>query len=674
MAEAVWLETDSDDETLEETRARGGWLSPAGRKAAIGSALAVVGRYFQSGGTVRRQGGLDLTEESPESDTRLLVALRFRQSLTLASQLITLLERILHRPTFRYSLAESESVGQVLGTLDIGRYISTRQPIVSGPPTYPILEVRRIGETPENTLAAYAALWMIRQLQTTQRGSGAPMKAPESILANQLVDRLSVLLGQPALQAASSAAADTLRRTTEERLFARVAERIRRREIAAPDPYEALLKLMKELHSRGPSGVPGMEPWSFYDDSFDRRLFELWCLHHLGQSISEALAVDPPVYKADSSGLAYRWERPAGVIEIYYQRSVSTVCPDRQSLWRRDEGTIGGIPDYVVRASIRESGEVRLAILDAKLRQRSGVPTEELYKILGYFENYGIKEAQRGGILSYDPRLSEPLVYNYYNQESKGHLLATVANPADEAQSSASFKPVAAMVLSLLQIPPSDSSVPPSDELEEIEESVIRQRLSELKAVTVHLAPQTLEASARRLKALLGEVRWNRLDADARSMLATAEHVGFLLGQDADYSGPVLGLVAPMEKLLDQRITQVVRELSPGERGLDRLTLGALLDVLEKSLRMGSHRLVPLVTQAISQSGAPTDDLLSIVLNLQQINRDFRRPAAHKENLSHEQWHEAYRRLLSEDRLLHQLIDVLFHGRSTEAVQSGDQA
>jgi hypothetical protein len=503
---------------------------------------------------------------------------------------------------------------------------------------------------------------MIEQLRTTQRESGAPMKAPESLLANQLVDRLSMLLGQPALQAAGPAAADTLRRASEARLFAQVAERIRRREIAAPDPYSALLNLMKELHSRGPSGVPGTEPWSFYDDSFDRKLFELWCLHHLGEAVSTALAVDPPVYEADPSGLAYKWDRPAGAIEIYYQRSISTVCPDRRSRWRRGEATIGGIPDYLVKATVRESGEVRLAVLDAKLRQRSGVPTEELYKILGYFENYGIGETQRGAIFSYDPRLAKPLTYEYLNEASRGHLLATVTNPADEAQSRESFKPIAEMILSLLEIPPNRMSASPSRETEEIDESVIRQRLAELKAVTVHLAPQTLESSARRLKTLLGDVRWHHLDVDSRSILATAEHVGFFLGQDADYSGPVLGLITPIEKILDQRITQLARDLSPAERRISRLTLGTVLDVLEKSLDGGSHPLAPLMSQAISQSEAPSDALLPIVRHLQQINKDFRRPAAHKERLSHEQWQKAYQRLLAEDRLLHQVIDLFFPG------------
>ena len=46
------------------------------------------------------------------------------------------------------------------------------------------------------------------------------------------------------------------------------------------------------------------------------------------------------------------------------------------------------------------SGAERIAVLDPKLRQRDRLPAEELYKILGYLQNFGVEPAI-GGVLIY---------------------------------------------------------------------------------------------------------------------------------------------------------------------------------------------------------------------------------------------------------------------------------
>lgn len=661
MEDETWIESGADEEIANDSRARGGWLSPAGRRAAIGSALSVVGRYFQSQGEISSlasYSGLALVEDESDLDQRLLSALRFRQSITIAHDLIAILERILRRPTFRYSLTQSQRIGEITGALDMGRYAAMNQPIHGGPPVYPILEVHRSRETPENVLAAYGALWIVRELEVTERGSAAPSTSPEAAQATFLIDRLRTLLGQPAFQDAHSAAAETLRRATEALLFDRVAERLRRREVATPEPYKALLDLLTQLHAKGPSGVAGAEIWSFYDESFDRRLFELWCLYQIGQAISRALVVEPPAYEADRSGLAFKWERPAGMIEVYAQRAIHTVYPSQQPRWRRkNDKALGGIPDYVVKVTHRDTGSVRLALLDAKLRQRSEAPIEELYKVLGYFDNFGLNKDQRGGILHYSPVSTKEIIYDYYDKERDGRLLATALNPVNENQVHRGLEPVAEMILSLLGIP-----VAIADDMATglfSEENVVQHRLAELNSVTVQLAPPTLDASMRRVMALIGQDGWSRLSPESQAMLGTAEHVGFLLGEDADYSGPVLGLVAPMEVILDECIAHVARQASPHERSLERLTLGRLLDFVLGAIDNRSYQAAQLLRQAILSGGIDPRALEPIILTLKNLNSTYRNRAAHKETLSRADWMAVYHKVLVGDQLLRRLIYVL---------------
>ena len=651
-------ELDTDQFYVLNDYATGGRLSSTGRMAAIGSALSVVGRYFQSGSARSvDSSALATVEGASELDLILSSSLRFRGTLSVAGQVIQIVESIQRRPTFRYALVDSESIGQVTGALDVGRYVSTRATSFGSAPTFPITDVRRNSDTPENVLAVYSCLWIIEELVESALLAQVPKAAPEAMRSVELQDRLRALLNRPSFQSLKEMSAEVLRRKNPTVLFERVRERLRRHEIADGTGYGDLLRYVEQLHLYGPAGLDGLEPWSFYDDSFDPRLFELWCLHQLGICVSKALSVSEPTFESSATGLAYKWERPAGTIEIYFQRSLTSVISGASSYWRRvDGGSIQGKPDFVVKVTARETGNVRFAIVDAKLRQRSGVPTEELYKILGYFQNFGIFNDQKGVIISYDPALRESRFYEYYSGETNGHMIATVLNPADVRQSESGLFPVASMILGLLDIPVrAQMNVGEDDEVEA--GRVVDARLQELAAISVTIAPQTLEASERRLKALLGESRWNGVDDAGRVMMATAEHVGFFLSEEADYSGPILGLISPIERLLDQRLVQLVRDKLPSERRLKRLTLGALLNYIEQALTSGSDVLALEFKGAIGELGLDHAEFLSITHDLQQLNRSYRAPAAHKESMSRKDWQGAYDEILVGHRILQRSLD-----------------
>ena len=665
MSTETWLDADGQTESFDQTAALGGALSKEGRRAAIRAALPVVGRYFQtkgSPGLLRNARALGPTAASAHSvDERLMAGLRLRAALATSGSLLNALDGVTRRPTFRYSLTPAESVGELTGTLDIARFV-TRPPMAGGgPPSYPIIDVRRSAHTPENILGGYAALWMIQELLESLDGSDATPASPEATLVRERVERFNAVLARPALSESRSAAREALVRGSDEHLIERVEARLRRREVGNPEPYQRLLDLVLELRNHGPTGGTGDGEWSFYDEAFDTRLFELWCLHELAQAISRALAVNPPHLppRWEGGGLTFRWERPAGVLELHYQRSPGNVGTGRTSRWLRTDTqkVIRGVPDFIVRSVGSEAREERLAIVDAKLKQRVGPPTEELYKVLGYFDNFGLDDSPRGAILYHAPQEQDPLTYAYEDEGRRGRLIATALNPSDEHQVAEGLAPVAEMILGLLAIP----AAPPTNGSTESEEvRVVQRRLTELRAQTAHLSPQTVDASKRRLVAALGGECWQALDDDTRTMLATAEHVGFLLGEDADLSGPVLGLVSAMETVLDARLLKVATRSHPGVLGFQkRQTLGQTINMLTNALDGNSGAASEALRMTFATEAIAPGPLRVTLDALSEVNTSYRTPAAHKEVLSPQHWHDAYTLIITGRALLPELVAVL---------------
>lgn len=141
MTNDLWWDADTSSETPADSAARGGSLSPRGRESAIRDALPIIGRFFQAQGQPQRLTTTDSIsvkeEQDNETDRRLLAALRLRAALAAAEPLVSAVEAVAARPTFRYALQSTESVGHLAGTLDVSKYVS-RSYRDGGPPSYPV--------------------------------------------------------------------------------------------------------------------------------------------------------------------------------------------------------------------------------------------------------------------------------------------------------------------------------------------------------------------------------------------------------------------------------------------------------------------------------------------------------------------------------------------------------
>lgn len=662
---AAWVEIDSSDESWEHTIALGGSLSSEGRKAAIATALPLLGTYFSSGSQpLSSRTGISRQQHedtASTSTTALAAGLRLRAAIAAADRLSRILHAISKRPTFRYATRSIEVVGAITGQLNVNR-LATRSAVITDPPTYPVFASYRAQITPENVLAYYAGAWVLRELRESQRAAIPGLNlSPEYAAARKAASTLSRSLTHAAWSECAASASQVRRGGEERRLLTQVQQRLRRREVSNPAPYRELVAWIHESLAGDARALAGDIDWSFYGERFDTKLFEIWCLHQIAREVSRQLAVEtPPADLSRRGDAAYVWSRPAGRLELHFQRAIPSVAPAAKNRWHREgesgrEIPLRGIPDIVAQA-LRTNGETRLAILDPKLRQRSGPPTEELYKLLGYFANHGLSDNVRGCILFHTTSRTVPPTYTY-NSDDGGVLLAAPLNPVD-SQAGDGFQRVASMLLGLLEIPTLVDDTPPGG-ADDVLEQQVRARRRELLALADTLPSNTLTASRGRLEAQLGPDLWAILRPDVQTVLATAEHVGFSLEEEADYSGPILGVCAAVEMLVfDLVIEPTVSDNAQWQRYCR--TLGQALAAMRNGIQGNPAPVYDQVRQVLQARQANADLLRQVLPRLEELNDDYRVPAAHRRLLGRQDWLAAWGQVLrGRNALLPSLAEAL---------------
>ncbi|MFC9688172.1 hypothetical protein ACFTSF_06495 [Kribbella sp. NPDC056951] len=662
---AEWFEIETDSEAADESAALGGALSTEGRVAAIGSTLPLLGLYFSSGSQpLEVRAAIGKADTLDPAQSQLLAGIRLRVALAAADRLQAILDRLLSRPTFRYTLTSGESIGALTGALDINRY-STHGVSLGEVPTYPTLEVRRGEQTPENMLAAYSTMWVLRELTAAMADSVALADSPERAAYRVQARALNEALRLPALASCLPGASEINRRAGERQLIDEVRRRLRRREVANASPYIDLLTWIVRCLDGHPAAQPGELDWSFYGDRFDTKLFELWCLRTLAIEVSRQLAVDVPALNLRwrRGGVAFVWDRPAGTLEMYYQRSVPLIAAEHAPRWVQADAKarpLGGVPDIVVKATRRTDGQVRLAILDPKLRQRSGSPTEELYKVIGYLDNYGLTSSPYGAILYHTTSHHSLPSHVYRRQDADGMLYAVALNPAAQEPSRRAMIPIATMLLGLLEIPRLDKGLPSSEatDPELAVEARARARITELHALSTTLPVTILDASRRRVQALLGDGRWQRIPSGVQTMLATSEHVGFSLDSGADFSGPVIGIAASVESAMhDLLITPAVAH--DPQLGNGCKTLGQAIYSVRKSLGNGHEPLHDALRRFMNNRRIDLAVVRLLLSDLETMNRSYRIPAAHRDLVADNNWRAAWTLIVGQGQLLARIIDAL---------------
>ena len=380
--------------------------------------------------------------------------------------------------------------------------------------------------------------------------------------------------------------------------------------------------------------------WVFYDETFDSKLFEIWCLGRLIQGLTDLIGPATTIrHLVDrSQGAVATWDIGAIGVEVFFQAGLRAIDVG-DPRWAYDPrpqdqaqpvGAFGGIPDITV--VVRHPGRPRQpVIVDPKLRQRNTVPGAEIYKIIGYFGNLPSVHVSAGAIIFHGPGSQRS--YRITDGEG-GQILAVAVDPLEASDTAGRFADLAAFVIESVPRSAMTRAHGPADpdDAEAVEDWVDTcQRQAVAQMLSAPVAPDALDRSRKALRSNLIST-WDHLDADAQRMLATAEHFGGEASADMDHSGPLLGLAAACERLLRAFVVGLNAPL-PGA-----LTFGRLLKFLREA---ATNRPGPLSQQlgaVLDQTTVNQQDLVALIDDLFSLNILYRIPAAHADVVEEHLW------------------------------------
>ena len=483
---------DLDDDLVSEEEIAAGRLSSESRHAATAGSLKLLASYFASAPTWSTTPSRQLSASEPSSD-QLAEALRFRVALASARRLERILDDISGRLTFRYQRRQEESVGAVRGRLDVHRYMSDRGRL-DVPRRYPVRVIDRDHRTPENILAAYATLWTVHELSESAVFSFLPERSPERREAISRHDSLRRTLEQQSFRRVTEEGTNVARRGDLNATLDAAERRIEAGHIAHPEPYRELIDWAKR-HLEGAAATPGDVEWSFYDERFDPTLFEVWLLEMTAAAITRLVDREPTVVPLWKRGPTptFRWKLGPVSVRLHYRWGLTDLKP---LVWKANGEPLRGIPDITVVVEDAAANR-NVVLVDAKLRRREQRPTEELYKLLGYFDALREPNWRRGAIVYYSPKA---LVSTTYVDDSNGKALLLGVDPVrgDEA----AFDLIAAEVMAAIDaVDPTAMSIANVDTTNEVGIAQIQsysvQRLLSQAEQLPHGQPGSVRADAR---------------------------------------------------------------------------------------------------------------------------------------------------------------------------------
>lgn len=609
-----------------------GHLSRESRTAATQAAIRLLGTYFADAPTWDLEHRGDLATGTAEDDL-LAQALRLRVALAAARRLDGLLRDIAADLSFRYRRIDDQTVGMVRGRLHVQRYLRS-QGKREAPRRYPVTVVERSHATPENVLALYATGWVLRELDVGN-AIALPPQAPERREIRERRLSLARTLNDPVLAEARAGAEAVWRSGGKDPLLDQVDARVEGGHLARPEPYGALADWVRTFD---PEVLPESDDveWSFYDERFDTKLFEIWMLDRLERALSPKLgqAVTRPLWDRGKNP-TFLWKQGPATVALHFQRSLSGGSTG--AVWQRVDppAPFDGVPDITVVVSTVRSGE-SVAYVDAKLRQRDQHPTEELYKLLGYFDNTGSNAARRGAIVYYKP---DGLAVETFADKAEGRMLAIGVEPSS-TDHDAGFAVVGDLIIQMLSTSDPDAFTSPATDapLDEATVAATQDKAVNDLLLRANGLPQGTLEPYRQLLSQQIPSTWPLLDADLRTILVTAEYFGASAPDGADLSGPLLGLSAACERVLCGSGMLFDRVASQAGGILyTPVTLGTAAMCLKwcRKPREPKHHTIQGLIQADSAIDYQT--LLSVGRELFDLN-DYRKAAAHIELVSHDDY------------------------------------
>jgi hypothetical protein len=298
-----------------------------------------------------------------------------------------------------------------------------------------------------------------------------------------------------------------------------------------------------------------------------------------------------------------------------------------------------GFPDIGITVT-PITGPPFAILADPKLRRRPSAPTEELYKILGYFGNLA-QSPVLGTILFYSP--GDPRSYRL-EAKPTGELLALGIDPSDTDAAANAFATIAEQVRKAAGIDQNVirllAAAAQNGEASQEATTAIRQNSAVTAMISAAEAlPEASLAPVRKTTSATLAAIWDVVSAGTATMLVTAEYFGANAPADADHSGPLLGLAAACERVLFENILAEPMRARP-DLFPAGATFGTFIRWLSDACRHHprDRQGISLAARLARSSSIDADALAVLIDDLRGLNTQYRIPAAHRDVVSQSLW------------------------------------
>lgn len=428
-----------------------------------------------------------------------------------------------------------------------------------------------------------------------------------------------------------------------------------------------------------------------YDELFCNKLFELWNLYYIADTFQKSFGMQLVGRNKIKPGLKdYVYKLLAidnSIVEIYYQKGAGLYWDEEhKSNWSYvGSGNLVGIPDISVKYC---GDEDNLTIIDLKNRVRdAGQNSEEIYKIIGYFSNFGEYINAR-----YNDKYKNQAVLIFRNdiapfseqlESNSGERMLSLSTGigTDETVNKQQFEEICKYILDVQGYMGTksqtitncskemdeyqskyDEAIKNGDEkeaedviydIEQKNHSIVKDMFSvgDLKAA--------LEQKCDELQINHFPHIWGDIDKDALQTLAMAEclFAGLVPCATADYAPVCLEYCRALEIQLNALIftpfknSVNISSLASSNWNYEKLinnrelTLGECIFVLEKC-NAPHHATTELLNYIKSNVKYYQKLLSSCTDSLKQINVSVRRKAAHTTLMSYDELLDARQRVL----------------------------
>lgn len=336
-----------------------------------------------------------------EGDIDELWRLYIRLFLSNVEHAISSVSKIAKNMSFSYKEQKMSVSGGIKGRLLINEYVQNKS-LVRIPREYPCVVKAKGMETPENDYYTHIVINVLDKLRRLMNLYVAYIGNTNSTEYKKMSDVSnyfsSVLRKQPA---ASIVSRNGLKRVIGDLTSPQMTElqyRFVKNKIKNAYEYRRLFDWYDKYRS-------GSIQWLLedglslliYDEEFRNKLFELWNLYRLSETLRKdfgleligenllSVQMDSWVYELKS--------KDDSIYHIFYQRGSGLYWNDQYSQYwyyvdsDSNKKALRGIPDITV--TVKKGTERRIILIDLKNRVRCpGENSEEIYKIIGYYSNF----------------------------------------------------------------------------------------------------------------------------------------------------------------------------------------------------------------------------------------------------------------------------------------------